>query len=66
MHNNNIFFRSLDMLGDKLCQAWYNELGRFRSDKKQPPSLLRAGFKVFGREILLLGLVLVVLEFGIR
>lgn len=54
------------MLGDKLCQAWYNELERFRADKKQPPSLLRAGFKVFGREILLLGLVLLVLEFGIR
>uniref|UniRef100_A0A336LKT5 Oxysterol-binding protein n=1 Tax=Culicoides sonorensis TaxID=179676 RepID=A0A336LKT5_CULSO len=56
-----------NLLGDKLCQAWFNELERSKNDsKKRPPSLLRAGFKVFGCEIALLGLVLLVLEFAIR
>lgn len=61
-----IFFLSSELLGDKLCQAWFDELEKHKKDKKHNPSLLSAGFKVFRWEIILLGLVLVILEFGIR
>ncbi|XP_053675062.1 probable multidrug resistance-associated protein lethal(2)03659 [Anopheles nili] len=50
-----------DGLGNALCEAWEDELKQARS-KNRKPKLLRAGFRVFGWEIALLGLVLLTLE----
>lgn len=50
-----------DGLGDRLCEAWENEQKQARM-KNRKPKLLRAGFRVFGWEIALLGLVLLTLE----
>uniref|UniRef100_A0A182Q5F7 Uncharacterized protein n=1 Tax=Anopheles farauti TaxID=69004 RepID=A0A182Q5F7_9DIPT len=50
-----------DGLGNRLCEAWENELRQSRS-KNRKPKLLRAGFRVFGWDIALLGLVLLALE----
>uniref|UniRef100_A0A182NJ65 Multidrug resistance-associated protein lethal(2)03659 n=1 Tax=Anopheles dirus TaxID=7168 RepID=A0A182NJ65_9DIPT len=50
-----------DGLGNRLCEAWEDELRQARS-KNRKPKLLRAGFRVFGWEITLLGLVLLALE----
>uniref|UniRef100_A0A182YP85 ABC transmembrane type-1 domain-containing protein n=1 Tax=Anopheles stephensi TaxID=30069 RepID=A0A182YP85_ANOST len=50
-----------DGLGNRLCEAWENEQKQARL-KNRKPKLLRAGFRVFGWEIALLGLVLLTLE----
>ncbi|CAM6031929.1 unnamed protein product, partial [Sphagnum compactum] len=55
-----------EMLGDKICEAWDNELRQCSKDKEKKPSLLRAGLKVFGGEIAMLGVVMVILELGVR
>lgn len=60
------FLQFSDYLGSRLCKAWENELNESEELKKKQPSLLRAGFKVFGGEIGFLGLILFILEFGVR
>uniref|UniRef100_A0A182WC63 Multidrug resistance-associated protein lethal(2)03659 n=1 Tax=Anopheles minimus TaxID=112268 RepID=A0A182WC63_9DIPT len=50
-----------DGLGNRLCEAWENEQKQARL-KNRKPKLLRAGFRVFGWDIALLGLVLLMLE----
>ncbi|XP_037923052.1 probable multidrug resistance-associated protein lethal(2)03659 [Hermetia illucens] len=52
-------------LGDKLCAAWENELKRAEA-KGKSPSLLRATIRVFGLQIVLLGIILLILEFCIK
>uniref|UniRef100_A0A1Q3F1A4 Putative abc transporter c family member 3 n=2 Tax=Culex tarsalis TaxID=7177 RepID=A0A1Q3F1A4_CULTA len=52
-------------LGNRLCEAWEDEVNRKRA-KGQKPSLMRAGCRVFGWNIALLGLVLVVLELAFK
>ncbi|TDG43887.1 hypothetical protein AWZ03_009693 [Drosophila navojoa] len=50
-----------ETLGNELCDAWEREL-----QKKQEPSLLRALLRVFGLHFGMLGLVLFMLELGLR
>lgn len=50
-----------DVLGDKLCAAWEEELKQ-KKEKNQKPSLLRVTMRVFGLEFILLGLSLFTLE----
>lgn len=52
-------------LGDRLCSAWKFEQKKSQRTGK-PASLLRAFMKVFGLEILGLGLILLILELGVR
>lgn len=54
-----------DLLGDKLCKAWEEEV-LSKKAKNQKPSLLRVTIRVFGLEFLLLGLTLFALEFFLR
>lgn len=54
-----------DILGDKLCRAWDDEVAVKRA-KNQKPSLLRVTLRVFGLEFLMLGLTLFALEFFLR
>lgn len=51
-----------EILGDKMCKAWDEEVMRKKASGKKP-SLLRATIRVFGAKIMLLGLVLLALEF---
>lgn len=55
-----------EILGDKLCAAWDRELLRKQQNSKKEPSLLRTLVKVFGPYFGLLGLVLFLLELGLR
>lgn len=52
-------------LGNRLCQAWEDEVQNTRAKGKKP-SLLRAGFRVFGWNIVSLGLILLVLELAFK
>ncbi|XP_055612034.1 probable multidrug resistance-associated protein lethal(2)03659 [Uranotaenia lowii] len=52
-------------LGNKLCQAWEDEISTKRAKGKEP-SLFRAGTRVFGWNIALLGLILLVLELAFK
>ncbi|XP_062542390.1 probable multidrug resistance-associated protein lethal(2)03659 [Armigeres subalbatus] len=52
-------------LGNKLCRAWEDEVANKRAKGKEP-SLLQAGFRVFGWNIALLGLILLVLELAFK
>ncbi|XP_030375917.1 probable multidrug resistance-associated protein lethal(2)03659 [Scaptodrosophila lebanonensis] len=54
-----------ETLGNELCAAWERELQRKQTSKKQP-SLLRATLRVFGCYFGLFGLVLFLLELGLR
>lgn len=54
-----------EILGDKLCKAWEEELLKKKLTGKKP-SLLRATLRVFGWEFILLGLFLFSLEFFLR
>lgn len=54
-----------DLLGDKLCKAWDDEV-LSKKGKNQKPSLLRVTIRVFGLEFLFLGLTLFALEFFLR
>lgn len=54
-----------DILGDKLCKSWQEELNRKKTTGKKP-SLLRASIRVFGPEFMLLGFFLFALEFFLR
>lgn len=58
VHKSNI-------LGDKLCQAWDDEVAAKKA-QNQKPSLLRATLRVFGLEFLMLGLALFALEIFLR
>lgn len=49
------------LMGDRLCDAWDNELKSQRETGRKP-SLLRATLRVFGVEFILLGILLFVLE----
>ncbi|KAL7740941.1 hypothetical protein ACLKA6_014096 [Drosophila palustris] len=55
-----------ETLGDKLCVAWDRELLKKQQNSKKEPSLLRTLLKVFGPYFALLGLVLFLLELGLR
>ncbi len=57
-HKSSVF-------GDKLSRAWNNEL-RKAEENGQNPSLLKAILKVFGWQILGLGLVLAGLEVFVK
>ena len=48
-------------VGNKLCESWEQEV-RQKKAKNKDPSLLRAGLKVFGLEIGLLGILLLTME----
>lgn len=50
-----------DMLGTKLEEAWEEEVVKKRA-KNQQPSLMSAGLKVFGFNIMFLGSLLLVFE----
>lgn len=50
-----------DMLGSKLEIAWMKEL-RDKRNKNQQPSLFKAGLNVFGNQLIMLGMALLVLE----
>lgn len=52
-------------LGNRLCTAWEEEVANKRSKGKEP-NLMRAGFRVFGWNIVLLGLILLVLELAFK
>lgn len=52
-------------LGNRLCHAWEEEVANKRAKGKEP-SLMQAGFKVFGWNIVRLGLVLLVLELAFK
>lgn len=54
-----------DLLGDKLCKAWEEEIKAKKIAGKKP-SLLRASLRVFGGEFILLGILLFSLEFFLR
>ncbi|XP_053689234.1 probable multidrug resistance-associated protein lethal(2)03659 [Sabethes cyaneus] len=54
-----------DHLGNRLCRAWEKEVANKRAKGKKP-SLMRAMAKVFGWNILLLGLILLVLELAFK
>lgn len=54
-----------DVLGDKLCDAWDEEVRRTK-EKNRKPSLLRVTMRVFGFEFALLGLWLFTLEILLR
>lgn len=54
-----------DLLGDKLCKAWEDEVIAKKA-KNQKPSLLRVTLRVFGMEFMVLGLALFALEFFLR
>lgn len=54
-----------NLLGDTLSQAWENEVKKKTAEGK-PPSLLKAGIKVFGGQLILSGILLFILEIGIR
>lgn len=54
-----------DVLGDKLCKAWEDEIKSKKATGKRP-SLLRASIRVFGGEFMLLGFFLFSLEFFLR
>ncbi|XP_058838490.1 probable multidrug resistance-associated protein lethal(2)03659 [Topomyia yanbarensis] len=54
-----------DKLGNRLCHAWENEVANKRVKGKQP-SLMRAMIKVFGWNIAMLGLILLVLELAFK
>lgn len=54
-----------NVLGDKLSNAWTNELRKCEENGKKP-SLLKAILNVFGWQIMLLGLILACLEFFLR
>lgn len=49
------------MLGDKMSMAWEDELKKGR-EQGRPPSLLRASWRVFGLDFILLGIALFILE----
>lgn len=48
-----------------MCNAWEKELEKTANSKKGP-SLLRASMRVFGWRFALLGLILFLLELGLR
>lgn len=52
---------SSEVLGDKLEKAWQEELNKQRSKNKKP-SLMSAGLKVFGFDIIFLGTLLLIFE----
>ncbi|XP_062699740.1 probable multidrug resistance-associated protein lethal(2)03659 [Aedes albopictus] len=52
-------------LGNDLCRAWEDEVANKRAKGKEP-SLLHAGFRVFGWNIVSLGLILLVLELAFK
>lgn len=54
-----------DILGDKLCKAWDEEVAIKRL-KNQRPSLMRVIGRVFGFEFIRLGLSLFCLEIFLR
>ncbi|XP_017474881.1 PREDICTED: probable multidrug resistance-associated protein lethal(2)03659 isoform X4 [Rhagoletis zephyria] len=54
-----------ETLGNDLSAAWEQELKR-KSTSKRGPSLLKATTRVFGCRYALLGLVLLILELGLR
>lgn len=54
-----------DVLGDKLCKAWDEEI-KIKKEKNQKPSLLRVTLRVFGLEFLWLGLSLFALEIFLK
>ncbi|KNC31637.1 putative multidrug resistance-associated protein lethal(2)03659 [Lucilia cuprina] len=54
-----------ETLGNDMCKSWEKELEKTANSKKQP-SLLRASMRVFGWRFALLGLVLFLLELGLR
>ncbi|KAM7361614.1 putative multidrug resistance-associated protein lethal(2)03659 [Cochliomyia hominivorax] len=63
-------YRALDEhksenLGNDMCQSWEKELEKAANSKKRP-SLLRAAMRVFGWRFALLGLILFLLELGLR
>ncbi|KAH8377694.1 hypothetical protein KR093_006671 [Drosophila rubida] len=55
-----------ETLGDKLCVAWDRELLKQHQNSNKKPSLLRALIRVFGCYFGLLGMVLFLLELGLR
>ncbi|XP_075146932.1 putative multidrug resistance-associated protein lethal(2)03659 [Haematobia irritans] len=54
-----------ESLGDEMCKSWQKELDKKANSKKQP-SLMRATIRVFGLRFALLGLLLFLLELGLR
>lgn len=54
-----------EYLGDKICNAWDQEVIKKKRTGKTP-SLLRASIRVFGWEFILLGIILFSLEFFLR
>lgn len=54
-----------NIVGDKLCKAWEQEI-KIKTSKNRKPSLLRATFRAFGIDFISLGLYLLVMEFSTR
>lgn len=54
-----------DLLGEKMCAAWDKELAAAKA-KNRDPSLLKAGLRVFGWQITLLGIILAAIELLLR
>lgn len=62
---NEIHVFVSETLGNEMCQSWEKELEKKANSKRQP-SLLRASMRVFGWRFALLGLILFLLELGLR
>lgn len=56
-----LYSHKSDNIGNKLCKAWEDEIQRY-VEKDQKPSLLRATLKVFGWQIMGLGIILLAKE----
>nr|XP_013098632.1 unnamed protein product [Stomoxys calcitrans] len=54
-----------ETLGNEMCESWQKELDKKLNSKKQP-SLMRATARVFGWRFACLGLLLFILELGLR
>lgn len=54
-----------NVLGDKLSTAWANEKRKCERNGKKP-SLLKAIIKVFGWQLMVMGLILAALEFFLK
>lgn len=54
-----------EILGDRMCKAWDEEVLRKKASGKKP-SLLRATIRVFGPEFMMLGFFLFLLEFLLK
>ncbi|EDW78164.1 uncharacterized protein Dwil_GK24852 [Drosophila willistoni] len=54
-----------ETLGNRICDAWEHEIQK-KKDNKKEPSLLKVIIKVFGWYFALLGVVLFLLELGLR